>query len=813
MATEGSLGRIVVPGQVESALPLEWTRVEVQMTGALAVVGVIQQFGNPLTQPAELEYLFPLPEGAAVTDFTLRVGKRAIRSTIDVIERAREAYAEARGEGRRAGLLEQRRPNLFAVQIANLKPGETVQAEIRYQERVKFNHDGFEFVFAMGLTPKYDRPGQIGEGSGVHAPVAAPREKIGAVEISLSIDTGLPCGEPGSPSHPLEVIRLDEHRLMVRMGGEQIPDRDFVLRVPVSAEVPRLSCWSSADKGGENFLAAIIPPLEAQDPLPLKREFVFVLDRSGSMGGEPIKQARNALRACLRTLNPGDTIRVLLFDDRLEWYRDEPVVVDQMTVDTVDAFLSHVEARGGTEIIAALEAALAPVEDPARVRFIVFLTDGAVSADAAALETLRRKIGPARVFTFGIGPSVNRALLARMARLGRGSAIFLQADEDIEGAIIRFQDQVSFPALTDLSLRWEGIKAWDIYPVRLPDLYYGQALELAGRFQREQPKARLILSGKRDQEVFETSLDLPSGGQYDPAVTRVWAKARVDDLLETAELDPHLVESVRSAVIGLALEHRLATPYTAFSVVDEQAGEVGGSAVRILVAQPLPQGLNFHNTAGIPPVPRMAMAAVPVSSTRPSVVRAMFAKMVGEEAENRFDQASAPALLGHRKDDCVPNPVSPERLSGEQFLRMLARTQRLDGSWDEDVERTAAGLLVFHRSGHTATAGSFRQTVRRALHWLETHPALGFAGFARKQALAETGARTGKVNPDEALTTAEIASWENELAAAALHAGDGEIATLMDLRLAGLLGRRVKVASGLQGDPAAQAWLALTEIG
>jgi hypothetical protein len=211
-----------VAGEMESALPLEHTAVTAQVTGLLVSVAVTQRFGNPLSKPTGLDYLFPLPHEAAITDFELRIGQRNVRAEIKELEQARATYEEAQKAGQRAGLLEQRRPNLFAVRLANVLPGETVLATVRYQQRLKLDSGWFEFVYPMGLTPKYGSPTHPDESIGVQAPIAKPGEVIGAIELSLSVDAGVPVGEPTSPSHPIEINRIDEHRFQVSTSPTMI---------------------------------------------------------------------------------------------------------------------------------------------------------------------------------------------------------------------------------------------------------------------------------------------------------------------------------------------------------------------------------------------------------------------------------------------------------------------------------------------------------------------------------------------------------------------------------------------------------------
>lgn len=799
------MGQIVLVDSFASALPLEHTDVTAQVSGPLASVAVTQRFGNPLEATAELEYLFPLPHEGAITAFELRLGERVIRADLHEIEAARKKFDEAREEGKRAGLLEQRRPNLFGVRLTNVQPGETVLATVRYQQRVKFDADGYEFVYPMGITPRYTQPGHPQEGQEVSFPVAQPGEKIGPVEISLSIDAGVQSGDPTSPSHPIETTRLDERRFQVRLAGEQTPDRDFVLRYTVSGEDIRPAAWTGEHKDGDFFLATLIPPTPETEVEVPPREFIFVLDRSGSMSGGPIMQARNALRACLRVLGAEDNFRILLFDHELEWYQAEPCKVTQAEVDAADTFLAGVDARGGTEIISALKAALGIPADPRRTRLVVFLTDGAVSAEGRALERLAADLGDARVFTFGIGPSVNRALLGKMASLGRGAAEFLQAEEDIEGAIIRFQDRVSMPVLTDLSIEWKSGKAWDVYPSLLPDLYIGQPLEICGRVKStwgKPPKA--VIRGKRAGQAVEFVLDLPSASAPDASLGRAWARARVDDLLDRMTLEPQESEALRASVIGVALEFGLVTPYTAYVVVDEHITG-GGKPVLVRVAQPLPAGLDFGGFAA-PPPSAMPMAANLKSMASPRMRqtggRAMY-NMAATAAQ--VDGFAAP-LVRETAPMQDAAPVAPR--TREEILRWLGRTQRVDGSWNGSLEFTAAALLAFVRAGYTTRSGPFRVVVKRAAQWLAQAGANGWETFLRWRALNEltltTGEASWKQRADE--LRAQLPAPQGALEEAALDGKtSGSLGGLDGLRLAALAANPSPVALT---EPAEDLWRA-----
>ncbi|MEI7849094.1 MAG: VWA domain-containing protein, partial [Chloroflexota bacterium] len=496
----------------------------------------------------------------------------------------------------------------------------------------------------------------------------------------------------------------------------------------------------------------------------LPREYIFVLDRSGSMSGEPILQAVNALRACLRTLNSQDTFAILLFDDRLEWLAPQTAVT-QAAIDQVDLRLSQVGGRGGTDILPALEAALLLPslilpEKPQPARLVVFLTDGAVSAEEQTLKMTRLSIGNTRLFTFGVGSSVNRAFLQQLARIGRGESTFIALDEDIEEAILRFQDRIAFPLLTNLSLHAEGCQVWDIYPAQLPDLYADRPLEVIGRYKYtgdgDQP-AHLVARGERAGTPIEVHSTLVVNPSNPEVLSRLWARARVDELLEQVELRQKPEHVARTEIIHLAMDASLLTKYTAFLAVDSVVNASSGRSQFIKVAQPLPEGLQeysiFDNLANNPPM------SAPMPANSANIHHLSDSSMLAEEdflvSENQ-PAFSMPKFVGEAKN-IAPKLLKRVRLANrsmelsapndapsdaKNIFHELARSQQLNGSWKEDVEITAAALLAFVRSGHTTQKGHYRKLVQRAFTWLaETH-AFGFAGFLRALALRELAQAT-----------------------------------------------------------------------
>lgn len=834
---------VIQEGELESPLPLENTVVTGQIIGPVANVLVTQHFGNPFTTPIEITYLFPLPHDAAIVDYLFTIGARQVRAEMKELEAARRAYEDAADAGKRASIVEERRPNLYSVRIANIQPGEKIICELRYEQRLDYEDGMYEFVFPMGITPRYHSPHVSADvAKSADTAFAKPGEKVAPVSLSLSIDAGIAIADPQSTSHNLTLERQDGRHIRVALAGENIPNKDFVLRYTVAPDAVVPAAWSYAESEGEIVLINLLPPRLDIDAEPGAREFVFVIDRSGSMSHDPMNQAKNALRACLRALNPQDTFYIQAFDDKIEWLSQKAQPVTQAAVETADGWLDTIKARGGTEILPAIEAALSLTADAERQRYVVFLTDGSVSADDQAIRKIAKGRGSARIFTFGIGPSVNRFLLDKMAQLGRGKAEFIGAHDDIETTITRFQDRVSYPVLQDVTLEWGYADAWDTYPDVIPDLYVGEPVQIVTRMKRK-GNAHVHLHGKVGGKPVEIEADIAQPSAEDATIGRLWARARLETLLDQ-QYGQHGSEDLRQQLIGLALQYRLLTPFTAFVAVD---GEVttGGEAKHVQVSVPLPEGLIYENffgaaggtllgsvqnyggrargiTGAAPAAPPMRPAPSPAASSYMASAEMADASALDEvelgapksgfhSLLKRIERGTQPKQANR---EVAPEPAPLNFTSIEERIKWLARTQQVDGSWGGDVEMTAAALLAFVRAGHTTRGGSYRQQVKKAANWLRGQ--LGESGFASILAwktLAELEAATSDAFVSGVPTPQPTTDLENAILNGAPP--PQTVNSLDDLRLAALNGGAVDASDALkQGADSTrvQIWLAVSKV-
>jgi len=607
--TEGTLA---VTNMENTVLPLKYTEVKADITGMLADVKVTQKFQNELSENIEAVYMFPLSSGSAVQEFEIVIGERVIKSVVKERKEARRTYEKAKQAGKKAGLLEQERPDIFTVSVANIEPGQDILVNIRYYETIKYEDTEYEFVFPMAITPRYagkDSKGVPESLEGKISPPILPPAKDGGreVKIFINLDAGFPTGEISSPTHSISVREKDGGKKEIEFAKEkEIPNKDFVMKYASTGEKMEraLAFYREEGKAG-TFMLHLTPKMDYGPEEMVKREMIFVLDRSGSMGGEPIKQAKSALKDCLRTLRGGDFFSVITFDDTLECFSEKSLEFNEENLEKADRFIDDIDARGGTEILSALKKAFQMPETKDCLRQIVFLTDGAVWGEEESLKEINKNLGKSRVFTFGIGPCVNRYFLSKLALLGRGTCYFITDVRQIKEEIEAFSKQVSCPILSDLALEMEDANIFDIYPDPVPDVYFGQVLCLLGRFHSS-GKVKGRLTGRTGQGNFEEefTVELPEKENTHPVIETIWARKHIDVLLDLQRREPQKKAEIRDEIIGIGLKYHLMSPYTSLVAVEEGEEDKNKDKkepVKIDVPQILPEGLE-HNafTAPLP---------------------------------------------------------------------------------------------------------------------------------------------------------------------------------------------------------------------
>lgn len=770
-------------------VPLEQTTITLDVVGPLAAAKVTQRFRNRHTAPLDALYVFPLPAEAAVTGFELQVGARLIVGELRPRDEAKAAFTAAASRGADAALLSRQRPNLFSIELANLQPDELVEARLSFFSQVPFDDGWFKLAIPTVVLPRYLPPGSpAGPEQG-----AVPLLPAGAPGHSLSLRISLDVGQRSElETHGFAYTISEERgRTLVSLSDPAaIPDRDAVLRYRPAGE--GYTAAGFAYRAARRPGAALIMLTPRALPSPaeiLPRELLFVFDRSGSMGGESIVQARNALRACLRALNPADTFNIFPFDNVVEQLAPAPLPFTQQAVDAADQFIATINARGGTEIAGALSAALAQPRDPARLRVIVFLTDGAVGNEDQVLRALADQLNEARVYAFGVGSAVNRFLLDRLATIGRGSAEYILHGEPIEPAVQRFQRRAALPLLRDVSVAWGGAAVSDSLPEPLPDLYAGQPLVLLARYSgpRDQ-QASVTIRGRTSQGGYseQIELDLPAAtpdrsGAW-AALPQLWARARLQALEDEARLDHQRAAALNAEAAALALEYGLLSAHTAFVAIEEPPVDATGRRAeqRIVVPVHLPGGTRreaFESDPGLlggGAAYRLAAMAPPALARRArsgGKMGKIFDALLGSPAPSTanasaYDFAATPEAPQAAFSPGLPSaleqasPAAPAASPAARraaALRFLARTQAVNGAWADDETATALAVLAFAQAGHTTRSGDFRPQLTRAAAWLNTRtPASELVSLALRALVGDFAALSAAAAAQRSMRTAGL---------------------------------------------------------
>ena len=593
-------------------LPLQHTAVNATIAGHISTVRVKQQFANPFDTKIEAVYVFPLPEKAAVTEFLMVIGERTIRGILREKEEAEAIYRAARDQGYQASLLVQHRPNIFEQKVANIEPGKAIDVDITYFHTLAYKDGWYSFVFPTVVGPRFNPPGhpdtihalprggRTATPDGTAVEYLAPMERSGHdLGISVRIDAGVQIEELTS-THEITVKRDGPESATVQLADETtFPNRDFVLDFRVAGKAVKSNLLTYRDPDtGEGFLSLMmVPPINTAAVSRRSMEMVFVIDCSGSMEGRPLEQAREAVATALGQLNPNDTFQIIRFSDDASQFGRQPVPATKQNLAAAHRYLANLNSEGGTWMIEGIKAALDFPHNPSRFRFVSFLTDGYIDNEVEILAEVHRRLGAARIFSFGIGSSVNRYLLERMARVGNGAVAYLGLNDSAEDVMGAFFARVSHAVLTDVEIDWGGMTVSDTYPARLPDLFVGRPLVVTGRFQGE--PTSVTVSGTVDGSRRAFLLEAAEPGTAGPSIAKVWARANIADLSDRQATAGNPHEELGDAIRRIALQYQLVSNYTSFVAVDSSEPTEGQYGVTVHQAVPVPEGVRYETTVTI----------------------------------------------------------------------------------------------------------------------------------------------------------------------------------------------------------------------
>lgn len=578
-----------LPALAASELPLERTEVAVLITGPYAELTVTQVFQNPNEAFIEALYTFPLHQDAAVDAMEMRMGDRVIQGEIQTKEDARNTYEEAVANGQTAALTEQSRDNIFHQSIGNIAPGEEITVTLHMTQPMTWDDGVYTFEFPMTVGPRFAPPGLVSDAAAVTPPLSAGATGA-TVDIDVLVELGMPVGEVWSTTHAVTELEGDDiydtgyRTSLTGLTG----NKDFVLNIDPNNAQPLASLLVQ-----DGHFALTLEPQQAPEPEHVvPRELIFVVDNSCSMNGVPMGMAKDAMRQALSGMLPGDSFQVIRFSDAASQMSAKPLPATPENIERGLAFVDAMNGMGGTHMLAGIEASLDYPYDPERQRIVCFMTDGYIGNESQILAAIEDKLGPTRLFSFGIGSSVNRYLLDEMSEIGRGHVTYVLLNESPEGKVEDFYSRIARPVLTDITLDFHGAEIDAVYPDRAPDLFAGAPLQLVGRYEGE--LSQVTIRGRQGHRRYEETIQLVPVDDG-TAVASTWARQRVKSL--EREMIHGEDDEIVAEIVGTALEYKLLTRHTSFVAVEYRIRNEGGMTTLVQPGE-APEGVDLMKAVG-----------------------------------------------------------------------------------------------------------------------------------------------------------------------------------------------------------------------
>ncbi|MBL91213.1 MAG: trypsin [Myxococcales bacterium] len=579
-------------------MPLKRTDVDVNITGVIADVQITQVYKNEGKKNIEALYVFPASTRAAVYAMKMTLDERTIEAQIQKRDEARKNYEAAKANGQTASLLEQQRPNVFQMNVGNILPGDEIKVELKYTELLVPEEQIYEFVFPTVVGPRYS------ETPVLNAPaheqwVANPYLKQGTpapknLNIEVRVNTGIPIDQMGCASHDVNIDYDGANEAYVQLNTEA--NKDFILKYKLAGKQIETGLLLYEGEEENIFVAMVEPPKRVKPKHTLNREYIFVVDVSGSMNGFPLNISKSIMTNIIQGLKPQDQFNVLLFAGGSQILsQDQSLKATARNKSNAIAWINGARGGGGTRITPALRRAMNLPKSEGTSRSVVVLTDGYISVETQTYDLIREKLGDANLFAFGIGKSVNRHLIEGMARVGHGEPFVVTEPAQGPSAAARFANYVFNPVMKNIEARFENVKVDWVTPQKLPDLFARKPIVLMGKYKKQrglfaQP-GKLILEGETVNGSYHQEIDFDAvqASEKNKGLAQLWARQQIRELADYNSLrnKPELVERITQ----LGLDYHLMTAYTSFVAIDsEKRTDQTGQLVKQPLA--LPEGVS-----------------------------------------------------------------------------------------------------------------------------------------------------------------------------------------------------------------------------
>jgi len=625
-----------VPGDAEvDSFPLLRTGAGVDIAGVIAEVELTQVYKNDGKKTIEAIYVFPLGTKSAIHALKMKIGERIIEAKIEERKKAEKIYQAAKDEGKVASLLQQERPNVFQMKVANIMPGDVVEVKVKYTELLVPEDGIYEFVFPTVVGPRFtgEKSGEDLRGKDgwtvspyLHQGEEAPYQ----FDIRVNINAPMPLAAVSVPSHRTEIswptpgeaeISLAEEE---RKGG----NRDFIVRYSLEGKAIQTGLLLYPGEEEKFFLLMMEPPEKVSMEMVPPREYVFIVDVSGSMNGFPLEVSKTLIRRIIENLRKEDYFNILFFAGGSSVLSPNPLPATEGNKEKAIEMLLSRRGGGGTRILDAMKRAIALEKKEGLSRIIVIATDGYVAVEKETFDIIRENPGRANFFAFGIGSGVNRYIIEGIARVGNGAPFIATDKEEAEKMAEKFTRYVERPLLTDIEVKFEGFDAYDVEPPNLADLFAERPLVLFGKYR--EASGRVEIKGKTAAGDYENKIEVSADREdgNNTALKYLWAREKIARLSDYGKAG----SDVREEVTDLGLKYHLMTEYTSFVAVDTVIRDTG-EAVTVKQPLPLPAGVSDY---------AVGMGRGSVLGLR---MKAMAPQMLSEEAVYQREDKKVPAQI------------------------------------------------------------------------------------------------------------------------------------------------------------------------
>lgn len=576
-------------------LPLKGTKVDIYVSGVIADVRVVQTYRNEGSRPINATYMFPASTRAAVYSMKMRIGDQVITARIKRREEAKQDFEKAKEEGKSASLLEEHRPNVFSIKLANIMPNDEIEIELRYTELQTPTGGIYEVVYPTVIGPRYSSSdnGSREENSGDPPRLRKGEESGSTLHIQARISAGIPIADLSCISHQIapEWEGPGIARLTLDEPNAFQGNRDFVLRYRLTGDQINSGLLLFRGEDENFFLYMAQPPQRVKTEDIPPREYIFVVDVSGSMEGFPLNTAKKLLTDLIGGLKPTDLFNVVLFAGDSTVLSQRSLQANPENIDRAISLIEQQRGGGGTELLTAVQTATNLPRESTISRSIVLITDGYITGEKGVFDHIRKNLDQTNMFAFGIGSSVNRYLIEGVAKAGMGEPFVVESEAEAALVAERFREYIQSPVLTNIKVEPKGFQTYDVYPVHYPDLLSERPIIVFGKWLGD-PTGTIELSGNTGQGDFRTTLDVAGvvPDEDNHALRYLWARSRIAELSDFGENEASS-ESIEE-VTALGLKYNLLTKHTSFIAIRELIRNLDGSADDVEQAVPLPIGVS-----------------------------------------------------------------------------------------------------------------------------------------------------------------------------------------------------------------------------